>query len=93
MAHRASNHSRFALTPKSKIAGPTPRPTLTTETVVEYLEWIAANVDALTTAQVDLHMKAAELTMRKLATEAQNKATQHTLVEDGVIAPGSVAGG
>lgn len=70
-----------------KARQPSPRPRLTAETVVAYLDWITANVGALTSAEVSQHMQAAELVIRALATEAQAKDTQHTLVRDGVIAP------
>ncbi len=65
----------------------TPRPKLTAENVVEYIEWIMANSESLGAAVTSQHMAAAELVIRTLATAAQAKATQHTLVEDGTIAP------
>ena len=64
-----------------------PRPKLTKDNVVEYLDWIADNVHNLTTKQLETHMQAAELTVRTLTTDAQGKATQHTLIEDGTIPP------
>ena len=67
------------------------RPKLTAETVVDYLDWITANFSTLPSGQALLHMQAAELTVRTLATAAQGKATQHTLVEQGIIAPPPVA--
>jgi len=63
------------------------RPKLTAETVVEYLDWLTANIGSLPQQHSAAHMQAAELAIRTLATEAQGKATQHTLVEDGVIKP------
>ncbi|HEY5329110.1 MAG TPA: hypothetical protein VIJ79_04435 [Acidobacteriaceae bacterium] len=63
------------------------RPRLTAATVVEYLDWLTANIGALPAQHTAQHMQAAELAIRTLATEAQNKATQHTLVESGVIDP------
>jgi len=71
--------------------GPTKRPKLTAENVVEYLDWICGNIGNFIGVELDSHMKAAELVIRTLATEAQGKATQHTLVEDGVIDPPPVA--
>jgi hypothetical protein len=70
----------------------TPRPKLTAENVVEYLDWIMQNLGPLG-AKVAQHMAAAELVIRTRATDAQGKATQHTLVEDGVIEqPGATHG-
>ena len=69
-----------------KLPTASPRPKLTAEGAVEYLDWIMANLQHLgTTAR--LHMAAAELAIRTKANEAQAKATQHTLVEDGIIDP------
>ncbi len=64
----------------------TARPKLTAETAVEYLDWIMHNLENLG-PEAQLHMAAAELAIRTKANEAQAKATQHTLVEDGVIDP------
>jgi len=64
-----------------------PRPKLTKDNVVEYLDWIAENVHNLTNKQLETHMQAAELTVRTLTTDARGKATQHTLIEDGTIPP------
>jgi hypothetical protein len=66
---------------------PTKRPKLTAEDVVEYLDWVLANIGALKPSDVETHMRAAELAIRTRATDAQAKATQHTLVEQGVIEP------
>jgi hypothetical protein len=62
-----------------------PRPKLTAEEVVDYLDWLMENADGITTTAMALHMQAAELAIRTRATDAQNKATQHTLVEQGII--------
>jgi hypothetical protein len=70
----------------NKLPRATPRPKLTAENVVEYLDWVMENLDKLGTATAH-HMAAAELVIRTLAVVAQDKATQHTLVEDGIIAP------
>ncbi len=64
----------------------TPRPRLTAETAVEYLDWIMHNLENLGPS-AQHHMAAAELAIRTKANEAQAKATQHTLVEDGIIDP------
>lgn len=68
----------------NKLPKATPRPTLTAETAVEYLDWIMRNLDHLG-ASAAHHMAAAEMAIRTKANEAQAKATQHTLVEDGII--------
>lgn len=75
------------LTPQKPPPAPTPRPQLTAEKVVGYLDWIMHNLGALSAPAIDLHLRAAELAIRTKANEAQGKATQHTLVEDGTIAP------
>lgn len=72
-------------------AAPTQRPKLTAETVVAYLDWAMENIGKLSPQALEAHMKAAELAIRTLATEAQNKATQHTLVQDGTIDPPPMA--
>jgi hypothetical protein len=63
------------------------RPKLTAETVVDYIDWVMENLGQISEYAVKHHLNAAELVIRTLATEAQGKATQHTLVEDGVIDP------
>jgi hypothetical protein len=63
----------------------TQRPKLTAETVVKYLEWIAENVGNLSAQETKVHMEAAELVVRTMATKAQAKDTQHTLVRDGLM--------
>lgn len=63
----------------------TPRPKLTADSVVEYLDWVMGNLGSFAKGEEELHMRAAELTIRRLATEAQAKDTQHTLVRDGLI--------
>ncbi len=70
---------------------PTPRPVLTADTAVEYLDWIMRNLNHLGPSVIH-HMAAAELAIRIKMGEAQAKATQHTLIEDGVIKPGRVTG-
>ena len=65
----------------------TNRPKLTAETVVPYLDWVMSNVGIHPAAHTALHMQAAELTIRTLATRAQAKATNATLIEDGTIEP------
>lgn len=79
------NNDRFI--PKA-VTRPTPRPILTADTAVEYLDWIMRNLDHLGPTVVH-HMAAAELAIRIKMGEAQAKATQHTLVEQGVIEPPS----
>lgn len=64
-----------------------PRPKLTADNVVDYLDWVSDNATNFLPVALDTHMKAAELAVRTLTTEAQGKATQHTLVEDGIIKP------
>ena len=61
------------------------RPKLTADTAVEYLDWITSNVASIAGPEVTLHMQACELAIRTRATDAQAKATQHTLVEQGII--------
>ena len=63
---------------------PSPRPALTADTAVEYLDWIMRNLSHLGPS-ASLHMAAAELAIRIKMGEAQAKATQHTLVEQGII--------
>ena len=74
-------------TDRSKLTGPTARPKLTAETTFEYLEWIAENQDKIGRPQLETHKQIAELAVRMRMGEAQDKATQHTLIEDGTIAP------
>ncbi len=64
---------------------PSPRPRLTADRAVEYLEWVTSNLHAIPVHHIPLHMQAAELAIRTKANEAQAKATQHTLVEDGIM--------
>ncbi len=61
------------------------RPKLTAENVEDYLDWLTENLDVLHPRSIALHMQAAELVIRTRATDAQNKATQNTLIERGVI--------
>lgn len=61
------------------------RPALTAAGVVSYLDWVTTHVHEMHPHHVKVHLQAAELAIRTLATEAQNKATQHTLVEQGLI--------
>jgi hypothetical protein len=69
------------------------KPTLTAATVVMYLDWLAEHIAAghMLAHQSASLISVAELVIRTTAVEAQGKATQHTLVEDGVIAPPPVA--
>lgn len=73
--------------PNVKAPTPTikPRPALTAETVVEYLDWICAHLGALSAQHVQHHLTAAELAIRTRMGEAQAKDTQHTLVRDGLV--------
>jgi hypothetical protein len=61
------------------------RPKLTAEAVGEYLDWITENISSIPGNHLAVHMQACELVIRTRATDAQAKATQHTLVESGVI--------
>lgn len=63
----------------------TTRPKLTAETVADYLNWVVSNLNSIPGQQLATHMLACELVIRTRATDAQAKATQHTLVEQGVI--------
>ena len=65
----------------------TPRPRLTPDTVPAFLDWTLDNASALPNGGIEHHLRAAELVVRLKMGDAQNKATQHTLVEDGVIDP------
>jgi hypothetical protein len=65
----------------------TTRPKLTAENVVDYLDWLTENVGSLVPAHLAAHLQAAELVIRTQGNAAQAKATQHTLVEEGIIAP------
>jgi hypothetical protein len=51
----------------------TTRPTLTQATVVEYIDWVMANEGQLSSHAAERHLKAAELVVRTMATEAQGK--------------------
>jgi hypothetical protein len=62
-----------------------PRPKLTAATVEDYLDWVTDNITKLLPVELEAHMHAAELVIRTRATDAQAKATQHTLVESGII--------
>lgn len=64
---------------------PTPRPKLTAETVVEYLDWLMHNLDLINSTHVAHHMTACELAIRTIMGDAQAKATQATLIDDGKI--------
>ncbi len=66
---------------------PPTRPTLDPEALVDYLDWIGSCVGGMTAADLQAHMQVAELAVRLAMGAAQAKATQHTLVQDGVIAP------
>jgi hypothetical protein len=64
---------------------PTPRPKLTAETVVQYLDWLMHNLGLINSTHVAHHMTACELAIRTIMGDAQAKATQATLIEDGKI--------
>jgi hypothetical protein len=68
-------------------------PVLSGETVEEYLDWLAKNARALDAAHLATCLQLAELMVRLQMGKAQAKATQHTLVESGVIAPPPPPGG
>ena len=61
------------------------RPKLDAENVDPYLDWIADNIGTHHASVTENHLRAAELLIRTKANEAQAKATQHTLVEQGII--------
>lgn len=61
------------------------RPKITLENTYDYLDWIASQ--ELPREAMERHMQLAALAVRLRMGEAQDKATQHTLVEDGVIKP------
>lgn len=63
------------------------RPRLTLDNVPDYLDWITANLHGLNDKQVEQHLRAVELVVRMQGNQAQAKATQHTLVESGIIDP------
>lgn len=65
----------------------TARPKLTADTAVDYIDWLTSNLDALEPHDIAHHFTAAELVVRVHMGNAQAKATQHTLVQDGVIDP------
>lgn len=79
---------RFAVA-KNPVASK--RPCLSLKNAEEYLDWIMANILHLSEKAVEQHLRAAELVIRMQGNEAQAKATLHTLVEDGTIAPGDGA--
>jgi hypothetical protein len=60
-------------------------PKLSGDTVEEYLDWITKNGHALTPERLQTCVQMAEFTVRLQMGKAQAKATQHTLVQDGVI--------
>lgn len=62
-------------------------PKLSGETVEEYLDWLTKHGHVLTAERLATCAQMAELTVRLQMGKAQAKATQHTLVESGVIAP------
>jgi hypothetical protein len=72
---------------KREAALATPRPKLTEDGVVAYIDWALGNIGRLGGAELDAHLRGAELVLRGIGFAAQNKATQHTLVEDGTIKP------
>jgi hypothetical protein len=73
--------------PPSRIASARPR--LTTDSVIDYLDWLTGNLHAIDKDLAAVHMAAAELVIRVQMGEAQGKATQHTLVDEGKLkAPG-----
>ncbi len=82
MSHAERMASALALSQRTKTAK---RPKLTAETVVDYLDWVMDNLSTFATGQADMHMKAAELAIRTRATDAKAKATQHTLVREGLM--------
>lgn len=61
------------------------RPKLTADTAVEYLDWVCEHLGQMSAEVVGRHMQAAELVIRTRMGDAQAKATQHTLVEQGVL--------
>ncbi len=65
----------------------TTRPTLTLDNVPEYLDWALTHQRSMTRGELEHHLTAAELVVRLKMGAAQNKATQHTLVEQGIIDP------
>lgn len=65
------------------------KPKLSAETAVEFLDWLTTHVVGghMTHEEATLLMRAAELVISTRHADAQDKATQHTLVERGLIAP------
>lgn len=63
------------------------RPTLTKDNVPQYLDWALTHQGGMRRGELEHHLAACELVVRLQMGEAQNKATQHTLVESGVIEP------
>lgn len=63
------------------------RPKLTLETVPEYLDWLTSNLGGHSRQDIEHHLRAAEMVVRLRMGDAQGKATQHTLVEEGIIDP------
>ncbi len=63
------------------------RPAVDVEAIVDYLDWIASCIGEMDSQRIAQHIALAELAVRTTMGAAQAKATQHTLVEDGVIKP------
>ena len=63
------------------------RPKLHPDTAHEYLDWVISSMPAFEAEDVERFFRAAELLVRVRMGDAQDKATQHTLVQDGTIAP------
>lgn len=68
-------------------------PALNGETIEQYLDWLAKHAPALDERHLATCLQLAELTVRLQMGKAQAKATQHTLVQDGTIAPPPPTGG
>jgi hypothetical protein len=63
------------------------RPALTLDNVPAYLDWALTHQGTMRRGELEHHLTAAELIVRLKMGEAQNKATQHTLVEQGIVEP------
>lgn len=65
------------------------KPKLTADNAVAFLDWITTHVvgHQMTHEEAKLLMHAAALAISTQHAEAQGKATQHTLVEEGIIDP------
>ncbi|SNT19048.1 hypothetical protein SAMN05421770_10557 [Granulicella rosea] len=72
---------------RARQAGIASAPKLSAATVEEYLNWLVHHLHLLSSENIAHRLAAAELVVRMHMGNAQNKATQHTLVEDGVIKP------